>query len=74
MCVVCRGGVWGLTICVINPLLRGLIVELQLPGDSLVNGVFSAPSLSNGVCVCVCVWYVGGVLEDYLKLTNNMTE
>ena len=43
MCVVCRGGGGGgLTICVINPLLRGLIVELQLPGDSLVNGVFSS--------------------------------
>ena len=56
MCVVCRGeGGEGLTICVINPLLRGLIVELQLPGDSLV---FSYPSLSNSACVCV--WGGGG--------------
>ena len=46
-----------LTTCVINPLLRALIVELQLQGDSLVNGVlFSYPSLSNGVGRCVCMW------------------
>ena len=40
-----------LTTCVINPLLRALLVEHQ--GDSLVDGVYSHLSLSNGVGRCM---------------------